>query len=645
MQILLAKTAGFCFGVDRAVKLTYDLLAEGRRVATLGPLIHNPQVVADLESRGALTCETIDAVPDGYEVVIRSHGVPGSVYEKIGTRGLAFHDATCPFVSKIHKIADEAGKIGALLLVAGDAAHPEVQGIVGHTKGKVLVFANLDELEAMRGELAQQESIYVVAQTTFRVQSWESCKAFLKKWCTNAKIFDTICNATWARQQEAEDLSQKCDHMIVIGGHHSSNTQKLLQVAARHTRAVTVETADELDPAWLQGAEVVGVTAGASTPSSIIEEVLNCMSEEIRDDMSFAEMLEASEAKPLFAGKIVKAKVISVSPTECVVGIDGSKHTGIVKLNEMTHDPNAKMEDLVKVDDELDLVVVKTNDQEGVDTLSRVRFEAQKGMKDVSEAAENGTVMEGDVMEANKGGVVVNVKGVRVFVPRSQATMRRDEDYTKLVGQHVRLVITECAGRKIVGSINKVTAEENKAKREEFWQNVEVGKRYTGVVKSLTSYGAFVDIGGVDGLCHISELSWSNLKHPSEVVSVGDTIEVYVKSYDPENQKVSLGYKKEEDNPWEQLKNEYPIGSEFTAPVVSITKFGAFVRILPGVDGLVHISEISTERVNKVSDVLKVGDEVRVKLINVDFERKRISLSMKACEGELEADEAEGDAE
>ena len=364
------------------------------------------------------------------------------------------------------------------------------------------------------------------------------------------------------------------------------------------------------------------------------------MSEEIRDDMSFEEMLAASEAKPLYAGKIVKAKVISVSPTECVVGIDGSNHTGIVKLSEMSHDPNAKMEDLVKVDDELDLVVVKTNDQEGVDTLSRVRFEAQKGMKDVSEAAENGTVMEGDVMEANKGGVVVNVKGVRVFVPRSQATMRRDEDYTKLVGQHVKLVITECAGRKIVGSINKVTAEENKAKRDEFWKNVEVDKQYTGVVKSLTSYGAFVDIGGVDGLCHISELSWNNIKHPSEVVKVGDEIEVYVKSYDPENQKVSLGYKKEEDNPWEKLKNEYPIGSEFEAPVVSITKFGAFVRILPGIDGLVHISEISNERVNKVSDVLKVGDMVKVKLINVDFDRKRISLSMKAC-----LDEAAEDAE
>ena len=640
MQIILAKTAGFCFGVNRAVKLTYELLEQGRPVATLGPLIHNPQVVEDLESKGAITCDSVDDVPDGCEVVIRSHGVGQSVYDKISTRRLVYHDATCPFVTKIHKIAARAGAEGAMLLVAGDAKHPEVQGIVGHTTGKVEVFANLEELEKLLPELIQQKSIFAVAQTTFNVQSWETCKEFLKNQCTNAKIFDTICNATWARQQEAEDLSQKCDHMVVIGGHHSSNTQKLLQVAARHTKAINVETADELDKDWLNGARIVGVTAGASTPSSIIEEVLNCMSEEIRDDMSFEEMLAASEAKPLYAGKIVKAKVISVSPTECVVGIDGSKHTGIVKLSEMSHDPNAKMEDLVKVDDELDLVVVKTNDQEGVDTLSRVRFEAQKGMKDVSEAAENGTVMEGDVMEANKGGVVVNVKGVRVFVPRSQATMRRAEDYTKLVGQHVKLVITECAGRKIVGSINKVTAEENKAKRDEFWKNVEVDKQYTGVVKSLTSYGAFVDIGGVDGLCHISELSWNNIKHPSEVVSVGDTIEVYVKSYDPENQKVSLGYKKEEDNPWEKLKNEYPIGSEFEAPVVSITKFGAFVRILPGIDGLVHISEISNERVNKVSDVLKVGDMVKVKLINVDFDRKRISLSMKAC-----LDEAAEDAE
>ena len=596
------------------------------------PSSHNPQTVEDLERRGALVADTPADVPAGYEVVIRSHGVPRSIYDELDARGCTYHDATCPFVKKIQKVASEAEAAGATLVVAGDVSHPEVQGIVGHTRGEVFIFSDLAQLKAWKGPSDPQKPIFAVAQTTFQVTKWQESSEFLKKAYTNARIFDTICNATWARQQEAEDLSQKCDHMVVIGGHHSSNTQKLLQVAARHTKAINVETADELDPAWLAGAARVGVTAGASTPSSIIEEVLNSMSEEIRDDMSFEEMLKATEANAnVYTGKIVKAKVISVSPTECIVGVDGSKHTGIVPLREMSHDPNAKMEDLVKEGDELDLVVVKTNDQEGVDTLSRVRFEAQKGMKDVSEAAENGTVMEGDVMEANKGGVVVNVKGVRVFVPRSQATMRRDEDYTKLVGQHVQLVITECAGRKIVGSINKVTAEANKAKREEFWANVEVGKQYKGVVKSLTSYGAFVDVGGVDGLCHISELSWNNIKHPSEVVKVGDEIEVYVKSYDPENQKVSLGYKKEEDNPWVKLENEVPVGTEFTAPVVSITKFGAFVRIMPGIDGLVHISEISNERVNKVSDVLKVGDEVRVKLTAVDFDRKRISLSMKAC--------------
>ena len=337
---------------------------------------------------------------------------------------------------------------------------------------------------------------------------------------------------------------------------------------------------------------------------------------EINDSMSFEEMLNASEEKRVHAGSIVKGVVTSISANEIQVDI-GAKQTGFVRLSELTDDSSAKVEDLVKVGDELDLIVEKVMDQDGVIQLSRKKLASRKGMEEIAKAAESGEAVEGDVTEYNKGGVVVNVKGVKVFVPRSQATMRRDEDYTALVGKHVRLVVTECSGRKIVGSINKVTAEENKARREEFWANVEVGKTYTGVVKSLTSYGAFVDIGGVDGLCHISELSWNRIKHPSEVVSVGDTIEVYVKDIDRENHKVSLGYKKSEDNPWEQLR-------------VSLTKFGAFVRILPGVDGLVHISEISNDRVEKVSDVLKVGDMVDVKLLDVDFDKKRISLSMKA---------------
>ena len=634
MNIIKAKTAGFCFGVDRGVKMTYDLLEKGHKVATLGPLIHNDQLVADLEAKGVITAANVDDVPDDYEVVIRCHGVPETIYDKINTRRLVCHDATCPFVSKIHKIAREASEKGAVLLVAGDKNHPEVQGIIGHTRGESYVFGSLDELKAWQGPEKPEKPVYAVAQTTFQVTKWLECSAFLKKSYTNALIFDTICNATWARQQEAEDLSQKCDLMVVIGGHHSSNTQKLVQVAARHTKAVSVETAADLDPEWFKGVQTVGVTAGASTPSPIIEVVLNSMSEEIRDDMSFEEMIEAS-MKPIFGGKVVKGVVTSISQNEIQVDI-GTKHTGFVKLSELSDDPSAKAEDLVHVGDELDLVVEKVNDQEGIAYLSKKKLESRKGLEEIGKAFEEGTVLEGTVTESNKGGVVVLVKGVKVFVPRSQATMRRDEDYTKLVKQNVKLVITEFSGRKIVGSINKVTAEANKAKAEEFWANVEIGKTYHGVVKSLTSYGAFVDIGGVDGLCHISELSWNRIKNPSEVVSVGDEIDVYVKDLDRDNKKVSLGYKKAEDNPWEKLKNEYPIGSVFTAPVVSITKFGAFVRILPGVDGLVHISEISNDRVEKVSDVLSVGDEVTVKLQDVDFDKKRISLSMKAAQENAE---------
>ena len=634
MNIIKAKTAGFCFGVDRGVKMTYDLLEKGHKVATLGPLIHNDQLVADLEAKGVITAANVDDVPDDYEVVIRCHGVPETIYNKINTRRLVCHDATCPFVSKIHKIAREASEKGAVLLVAGDKNHPEVQGIIGHTRGESYVFGSLDELKAWQGPEKPEKPVYSVAQTTFQVTKWLECSAFLKKSYTNALIFDTICNATWARQQEAEDLSQKCDLMVVIGGHHSSNTQKLVQVAARHTKAVSVETAADLDPEWFKGVQTVGVTAGASTPSPIIEEVLNSMSEEIRDDMSFEEMIEAS-MKPIFGGKVVKGVVTSISQNEIQVDI-GTKHTGFVKLSELSDDPSAKAEDLVHVGDELDLVVEKVNDQEGIAYLSKKKLESRKGLEEIGKAFEEGTVLEGTVTESNKGGVVVLVKGVKVFVPRSQATMRRDEDYTKLVKQNVKLVITEFSGHKIVGSINKVTAEANKAKAEEFWANVEIGKTYHGVVKSLTSYGAFVDIGGVDGLCHISELSWNRIKNPSEVVSVGDEIDVYVKDLDRDNKKVSLGYKKAEDNPWEKLKNEYPIGSVFTAPVVSITKFGAFVRILPGVDGLVHISEISNDRVEKVSDVLSVGDEVTVKLQDVDFDKKRISLSMKAAQENAE---------
>lgn len=638
MEIIKAKTAGFCFGVDRAVKMTYELLEQGVRVATLGPLIHNPQCVADLAARGAVTVHGVDEIPDGCEVVIRSHGVGQDTYEALRARSVVVHDATCPFVAKIHRIAKQAEQEGKMLLVAGDKTHPEVEGIVGHTRGKVLVFSGIDDLKAFSLPEIVKNDIFVVAQTTFEVKKWSECIEFIKKVYTNPQIFDTICSATWTRQEEAELLSQKCDLMVVIGGRHSSNTGKLVTVAQRHTKAVAVETAAELDPTWFTGVGIVGVTAGASTPSSIIEEVLSSMSDVIREEeLSFEEMIDAS-MKPIFAGQTVKGIVTAVSPNEVQVDI-GVKQTGFVKLEELTNDPTAKVEDLVKKGDELDLMVTSVKDQDGIVYLSKKRLDENKGREAVANAVETGEVLEGVVTELNAGGLVVLVNNVRVFVPRSQATLRHGEDYTVLLKKKAKLKMIQCEGRHVVGSIRAVLSEMADGLREKFWSDVEVGKQYTGTVKNLTSYGAFVDIGGVDGLVHISELSWNRIKNPSEVVKVGDVIDVYVKELDGENKKVSLGYKKDEDNPWEKFKSEYPIGTSFKAPVVSLTKFGAFVRILPGIDGLVHISEISHDRVEKVSDVLSVGQEVEVQLTDVDYDKKRISLSMKSLLPEPEQTE------
>src|SRR5699024_1632237 len=384
MEIRLAKTAGFCFGVDRAVQLTGRLLDAGEKVATLGPLIHNPQVGAGLGRRGARVAAGPAQVPPGYKVVIRSHGVPQSVYDQLAALGLAWEDATCPFVAKIHAIARRADEEGACLAVAGGAAHPEAQGLVGHPRGESFVFANLEELKAWNGPENPKKRMFVVAQTTFQATKWQECSEFLKKAYTNAEIFDTICNATWARQQEAEDLSRQCDLMVVIGGHHSSNTQKLVAVAAKHTRAVTVETASELQPEWFADVRTAGVTEGASTPSSISEEVLKSMTE-INDSMNFEEMLNAYDETRDHAGSIVKGVVTSISANEIQVDI-GAKQTGFVRLSELTDDSSAKVEDLVKVGDELDLIVEKVMDQDGVIQLSRKKLASRKGMEEVAKA-------------------------------------------------------------------------------------------------------------------------------------------------------------------------------------------------------------------------------------------------------------------
>lgn len=642
MSVTLAKSAGFCFGVNRAVETVYKLVEQGEKVATLGPIIHNPQIVEDLAAKGVRIISSPAEADSDSVVVIRSHGVPKRIYEEIERLGCRCVDATCPFVSNIHKLVAKASGEGKLILLAGDASHPEVQGILGHCPGEYFVFSDSADLARILDENPQlsEKELFMCAQTTFNVSEWENCLKTLKKVYTNASVFDTICNATAKRQAEALELAKKCDVMIVVGGRESSNTAKLRDVCSRFAETYLVETAAELPP--IKGRPEIGITAGASTPASIIKEVLVTMTEiNENQEMSFEEMLEES-LKSLNTDEKVRGIVERISPTEVYVEVVGRKQTGYIPLSELSQDPNAKPEDIVKVGDELELLIMKTNDQEGTIMLSKKRVDAVKGWEEMEKARESEEILTGKVTEVVKGGVIIVYNGVRVFIPASQATANRGDDLEALKGTEAQFRIIEVnrQRRRAVGSIRSVLREERKAQQEKFWEEAYEGEEFTGTVKSITNFGAFVDLGGIDGMIHISELSWNRIKHPSEVVSVGDTVNVYIKGLDKENGRISLGYKKEEDNPWEILKNQYPVGTVCDATVVSMTTFGAFARILPGIDGLIHISQIADRRIEKPQDVLKVGETVKVKITDIDFEKKRVSLSIRATLEEAPAEEA-----
>lgn len=634
MTIRLAKSAGFCFGVNRAVNLVYDLIPTGGCIKTLGPIIHNPQVVEDLAQKGVEILDSPEQAKAGDKVVIRSHGVDAATEEVLRQTGAEVVDATCPFVAKIHRIVRTASQEGKTVLIAGNPDHPEVQGIVGHCQGECYVAQSLQKLEKILKETGagSVKNAILVAQTTFNTEIWENFINSAKKLCTKLEFFDTICNATNQRQKEAIRLAQESDRMIVIGGRHSSNTHKLYEVCSRYCPTVLVETAGELGTVDLSGAERIGVTAGASTPAHIIKEVLQTMSE-ITSNENFAEMLEQnlSDDAKLYTGKRVKGVVIDIRPNEVVVDL-GAKQTGFVAKDEMTDNSDQSLDQVVSKGDEINLIVLKVNDQEGTVACSKKRCDAQAGYEEIKKAFEEGAVLEGVITNVVKGGVLVLSHNTKVFIPASQVSDHRVEDLNTMLKKEVRFKILEINERRgrALGSIRAVLNEERKAKEEEFWNNVEVGKKYTGEVKSLTSYGAFVDLGGVDGMIHITELSWGKLKHPSEVVNVGDVVEVYVKDLDPERRRISLGYKKSEDNPWNIFMSKYQIGDVVKVKIVSFTNYGAFATIIPGIDGLIHISQIANQRVEKISDILTLGEEVDVKIIDINPENKRVSLSMRA---------------
>lgn len=658
--IKLAKTAGFCYGVNRAVDMIYGLLDEKKKAVTLGPIIHNMEMVRELKEKGIRPVDSIEEADLSEIIVIRSHGVPKQVIDDINQKGNPLLDATCPFVAKIHRIVRKAGLENKFVLIAGDSGHPEVQGIMGHCTGECMTFKNREELSEIMGKIPQekQNSLILVAQTTFDTQEWKKCLKILKKVYTNAEIFDTICNATSERQKEADELSRKSDYMVVIGDRHSSNTKKLFDICLRNCeKTVLIETAAELNRDMFSKAEHIGVTAGASTPDRIIKEVLDIMSdiinksgETMETEENFEAMLEES-LKNLNTNERVMGTVIRITPSEVYVDV-GRKQAGYIPVDELSNDPTKKPEDVVKVGDEVELLIMKTNDQEGTIMLSKRRVDAQKGWEELEGLVESKEVLKGVVSEVVNGGVIVVYNGVRIFIPASQATASRDESLDDLLKKEVEFRLIEVSQkgrrRRAVGSIRSVLRDKRAEQKEAFWKEAEVGKTYTGVVKSLTNYGAFVDLGGVFGMIHISELSWNRIKHPSEVVNVGDTVEVYIKDINTETNKISLGFKKAEDNPWEILNNNYPVGTVVDAKIVGMTSFGAFANIIDGIDGLIHISQIANKRIEKPQDELKIGEVVKAKITAIDFDKKRVSLSIKELLPDapvISEEEAPADAE
>lgn len=647
--MILAKTAGFCFGVDRAVNMAYELANSGARAATLGQLIHNSLVTDDLAAKGVRIISSPAEAQRGETVIIRAHGVAAEVYEELKGTGAEICDATCPFVKKIHLIVAENSGEDTEVFIAGDPNHPEVIGIKGHCKGEVNIFnseAELDEIIKNDGK-NYDKRIIAVSQTTFSQKVWKICKEKIKKYYTNAKIFDTICFATRERQDEAALISKQSDMMIIIGDRHSSNTAKLKAVCSENCDTYLVERAAELNTINFSHCATVGVTAGASTPSAIIKEVLFAMSEIVNEttniqveevpsevaaaeDMDFSAALEES-LNNMSTDQRVKGVVMGITPTEIQVDI-GRKHAGFVPMDEYSADPNADAAKELKVGDTLDLIIMKTNDAEGTVMLSKKRFDAQKAWTDIIAAEEDGRVLEGTVAEVIKGGILVVSGGVRIFIPASLATERKDEPLEDLLKKTVKFRIIEVnkQRRRAVGSIRAVLKDMRKEAAEAFWAQAEVGQKYHGVVKSMTNYGAFVDIGGVDGMVHISEMSWKRIKNPAEVFSIGQEVDVYIKALDAENKKISLGYRRDEDNPWEILRKNYPVGSVIEAEIVGLTTFGAFARIIPGIDGLIHISQIADRHISKPQDVLTVGDKVTCKITAIDFDKKRVSLSIRA---------------
>ena len=623
-EILLASHAGFCFGVRRAV----DRAAAAAPALTLGPIIHNPQMVETLRRRGVVSVDGVDAVPPGAKVVIRSHGVGRAEREALEARGCALLDATCPFVSRIHEMVREASAAGVPVIVIGERAHPEVMGILGWSDPPGCAVMTAEDVEA----LPRMARALIVAQTTMVRSRFDALCALLREKIDAPDIRPTICPATRDRQAEAARIAAKVDVMIVVGGRESSNSRKLYQLAQRSCpRTYFIETADELEQIEWSAADTIGITAGASTPDCIIKEVVARMNDiekkvptEETQEQAVMSMEDVEKTLvQLRPGQIVTGTVVQISDDEVCVNV-GYKADGLVKKSDLSSAD-------VKVGDEIEVEVVKVNDGEGNVLLSQKNIINRKAWEEIIAKYEAGEFVEGVGKEAVKGGLLADVMGVRTFIPASQLSLRYVEKIEEFVGQNMTLKIIEVdkAKKRIVASRKAVLLVEEAERKKALWSTFEVGSVVKGIVRRLADFGAFVDIGGVDGLVHVTDLSWGRVKHPSDVVAVGQEIDVKILNVDPERERISLSYKQTQPRPWTVAGEKYPVGSVVEGKVVRITTFGAFVELEPGLDGLVHISQCALTRIAKVEDAVNVGDIVRVKVLDVNTEAKRISLSIR----------------
>ncbi len=636
LSVTLSKHSGFCQGVRRADQIINDILKcppQGARIFTLGHLIHNRIYNKSLEERG-VGCISVDEVENIFSaapdkpmiLIIRTHGIAKEDndwlldFEKKHP-GFTLIDATCPFVKKIHRIAAENTSDNTYFLLYCTPSHPEAIGIMSYAVGDKKAFSSYDEISGL--DFGNKIPV-LCSQTTQNLVEFKKIKENFKKVYTNTKIFDTICSVTENRQKEAIKIAGTSDFMIVIGSKESSNTRKLYDLCSGACpNTIWIESAEDLLTDFPDSAKRTGITAGASTPDGVITEVCKTME-------NFNEMLEGS-IKSLHTGETVVGTVFTIGKDEIKLDL-GAKFTGVLTRDQITADPAADLAEMFKVGDEIEVFVIRVEDGKGIATVSKTRVDRDNSWVVLKDAYDNNEVLEGKVVSVIKGGVLLSVSNNTVFVPASQTGIAKGGDLSVLVGttQRIRLLEFDTARKKALGSIKVILNEERKAKEEALWATLEVGAHFTGTVKNLTPYGAFVDIGGVDGMVHNTELSWKRIKHPSQVVSVGQQIEVFIKELDVEKKRISLGYKTQEMDSWYKFTQEYKVGDVVPAKIVSIMPFGAFAEVYPEVDGLIHISRISTERISSPADVLSVGQVVDVKITEIDDENRKLALSIRA---------------